>query len=104
MGKHTAGRWQLNQVASGYNIEICRDRLGVPRAVRLARVGGELTDDKQVKKQAYANALLMCTAPLLLEAVKRFLKSSACKNGCRPEDMTCDTQFARAVVRLATRR
>ena len=31
----------------------------------------------------------------VIEALKRFLESSACANGCNPNDMTCDTSFAR---------
>ena len=36
--------------------------------------------------------------PKLLEALKRFLESSPCENGCDAEDMTCDTSFARRVI------
>ncbi|KKM83675.1 hypothetical protein LCGC14_1306870 [marine sediment metagenome] len=38
----------------------------------------------------------------LLEACERFLESSACQNDCDPGDMTCDTNFARAIVAKAT--
>lgn len=35
----------------------------------------------------------------LVEALNRFLLSSPCQNGCDPNDMTCDTSFARVVIR-----
>lgn len=41
------------------------------------------------------------TAPDMYEALKRFLESSACTNGCDPDDMTCDTSFARKVLARA---
>ncbi len=31
-------------------------------------------------------------------ALWRLLESSACENGCAPDDMTCDTNYARAVL------
>ena len=43
--------------------------------------------------QAVAEAI-----PEIFEALKRFLGSSACKNKCKPNDMTCDTNFARRAI------
>lgn len=37
----------------------------------------------------------------LVEALERFLESSACRNGCSPDDMTCNTSFARSVLARA---
>ena len=37
----------------------------------------------------------------MYEALKRFLESSACKNNCDPDDMTCDTSFARKALAKA---
>lgn len=37
----------------------------------------------------------------MYEALKRFLDSSACTNGCDPDDMTCDTNFARKAIAKA---
>ena len=37
----------------------------------------------------------------LHEALKRFLDSSACQNDCDPDDMSCDTSFARKVIAKA---
>lgn len=34
----------------------------------------------------------------LVRAVDRFLESSACTNNCDPDDMTCDTNFAKKVI------
>lgn len=34
----------------------------------------------------------------LRTALDRMLKSSACTNGCAPDDMTCDTNYARKVL------
>ena len=33
-------------------------------------------------------------------AVQRFLESSACTNGCSPNDMECDTSFARKAIKV----
>jgi hypothetical protein len=40
-------------------------------------------------------------APIMYKALKRFLESSACTNGCKPDDMTCDTNFARHAIAIA---
>lgn len=37
----------------------------------------------------------------LLEACKRFLESSPCKNGCKKGDMTCDSRFAEKAIAKA---
>jgi len=37
----------------------------------------------------------------LLEACERFVESSHCKNGCKPDDMTCDTMFAKQAISKA---
>lgn len=46
-------------------------------------------------------AHLFASAPALLEACKRFVKNSPCKNHCKKDDMTCDTQFAKKVIAAA---
>ena len=47
---------------------------------------------------AKANARLIAQAPRMYAALTRFLESSACSNGCDPEDMSCDTSFARKAI------
>lgn len=37
----------------------------------------------------------------MYEALKRFLESSACTNNCDPDDLTCDTNFARKALAKA---
>ena len=53
------------------------------------------------KEMQEANARLIASAPELLKALKRFVESSPCSNGCKKDDMTCDTQFAKYVIAKA---
>ena len=34
----------------------------------------------------------------LVSAIERLLETSSCQNSCSPDDMDCDTSFARKVV------
>lgn len=52
----------------------------------MSKMGEEL--EKRLDDNKYA----------MYEALRRFLESSACTNGCDPEDMTCDMSFARKVI------
>ena len=51
--------------------------------------------------ESETNARLIASAPDMYEALKRFLQSSACKNHCDPDDMTCDTNYARKAIAKA---
>ena len=35
----------------------------------------------------------------VVSALKRFVKNSPCKNSCKSDDMTCDTQFAKQALK-----
>ena len=56
---------------------------------------------KTLNEEALANAHLIAASPLMYEALRRFLESSACTNNCDPDDMTCDTNFARKALAKA---
>lgn len=43
----------------------------------------------------------LATIAHLVEALNRFLDSSACTNDCAPNDMTCDTNFAKKALKEA---
>lgn len=86
MSKHTPGPWTIED---GYIISEKWDNicLIIPRFSKV-----------KPTEEVLANARLIVAAPELLKVCKRFVKSSACKNGCSPKDMTCDTQFAKRII------
>jgi hypothetical protein len=45
--------------------------------------------------------ILIENAPAMLEALKSMVEVSRCKNGCAPDDMTCATNAALAVIARA---
>ena len=59
------------------------------------------TSGKPDDIEAKANAHLIAAAPKMYEALRRFLESSACTNNCDPDDMSCDTNFARKALASA---
>jgi hypothetical protein len=71
---------------------------------RLVAACGGYADNwktEEVHNENKSNAHLIAAAPDMYEALKRFLDSSACTNGCDPDDMTCDTNFARRAINKA---
>ena len=58
-----------------------------------------------IKGLANATVIEYCpkhkAAPDMYEALTRFLESSACTNNCDPDDMTCDTNFAKKALAKA---
>ena len=89
------------------------DRMWDADVAEYERVAGELADLqheveelKRQKKQHRANwqelqqqyIALKADKKGLLEALERLLESSPCINNCSPDDMTCDSNFARAAI------
>ena len=94
MSKHTKGKWE---------VEICGEALATYIVTKDNENIAQLswTVFGADREEIDANARLIASAPELLEACKRFIKNSACQNGCKENDMTCDTQFAKQAIAKA---
>lgn len=92
--KHTKGKWAWRW-QNGNPIVSTNTEKGFEKLI------AEIEYNMSIDQEAQANAHLIAAAPELLEALERFLESSACTNDCAPDDMTCDTNFARAVINKA---
>ena len=96
MKKHTPGPWKIAERRFVYAFN-AQGTNSFHASVSPGHIPGY--DDEETQQ---ANALLIAAAPDLLEALKRIIKSSACQNNCRSDDMGCDTRFAEYVIAKAT--
>lgn len=96
--EHSEGPWEVGKmspVSKGKPQMIVVRAVNSPMNSHIVPVGPDDNPENE------ANAALIAASPMLLEAVERFLESSACTNDCEPDDMTCDTNFARAAIASA---
>jgi len=102
-GGHTPGPWEAN---GGY-IQLPDKDYETLAEVKYPFVTPNkgIPELRRLQELQKANAELIAQAPDLLrhrddalDALKRFVASSACSNGCDPMDMSCDTNFAKAVI------
>jgi hypothetical protein len=89
---YTKGKWKrLSLLIGEYSDTFYAIGLDMTHAIATV-------NRKSFPAEADDNANLIAAAPKLYKALKRFLESSACTNGCDPNDMTCDTNFARMAI------
>lgn len=56
-------------------------------------------EDVEIQKANFEFIVKACNHHYeMLEALKRFVASSACQNGCDENDMSCDTMFAKSLI------
>ena len=93
--KFTPGDWRVEQTANGgyYITSDCAPMGDICDLYHKECDGSEFW-----KSNDAANARLIAAAPKMYEALQRFLESSPCQNHCDPDDMSCDTNFARAIL------
>lgn len=100
MSKYTKGPWEIQEVKTscGRCFKIDEHGKNSDHSVIACIYDDSTTLNERPHIEHEANAQLISAAPELLEACKRFVKNSPCSNGCKANDMTCDTQFAEQAI------
>lgn len=98
MLNYTKGNWECKVVKEYLQEPVVSIPIQTPKGQLLISANG-IPD----KGEMFSNALLISQAPAMYEALKRFLESSSCTNGCSSDDMTCDTMFARKIISIIER-